>query len=125
MNADDARRLAQAHADYLPNEGMVVVATDVSVSDAVIEAYTEGLRLQGRDVMVRHDASFEDAAKAATQFKAAGCAYISGGSVVMTDESGVKLPVETVMEIMQAAEADNFVPVMERGSIRHEPPATE
>lgn len=123
MNSDDARRLGQAQADFLPAEGMVLVVTDGSTAADTVEAYVEGLRLQGRDVMVQHDVSFEDAARATGQFKAAGCAYLSAGSVVMTDETGEKLPVETVMDIMRAAEADNFVPAMEQGHILHEPPA--
>lgn len=125
MNSEDARRLAQAQADYLPDEGPVVVATEASTSDEVTEAYVEGLRLQGRDVLVQHDLSFEDAARAVSQFVVAGGAHLSAGSVVMVGPDGEKLPVETVMDIMAAAEADNFVPSKEQGSILHEPPTTE
>lgn len=123
MSDDDARKLGQALADYLPDAGMVLVATDVTKPDSSALAFVEGLRLQGRDVIVQHDLSYEDVARAVPQFEVAGGAHISVGSVVMIAADGSKLPVDTVMAIMEAAENDNFVPAMEQGSIRHEPPS--
>lgn len=125
MNKDDARRLGQALADHLPDEGPVVVATDASSANAISDAYIEGLRLQGRDVLWRHNMTFEDAVKGLEQSEAAGGAYITSGSVVMMSPGSEKLPVDTVMMIMQMADEGNFVPAKLQGSVLDEPPTSE
>lgn len=125
MNEDDARRLAQGLADFLPAEGAVLAATEAGQSDAVTDCCVEGLRLQGRDVVVRYGLGFEEAARLVAELSLAGGTYLAGGSMVMIGADGSKLPVDTVMAIVTSAEADNFVPAKEQGSILQEPSSVE
>lgn len=123
LTVEVAWNVGKALADWLPTSGNVVVvykSSQKKLSDAV----TEGLRLQGRNVV---DGGMGDKEKAITYVKTAG---LSGAAVIGYDElenvSTIELFQEEgklvdgatgLQEIRELVVAGNFVPAAEKGEL--------
>lgn len=116
--------VGKALADWLPQDGAVVVVSSPTANPAVIKAIVEGIRLQGRAVV---DGGEGD--KAAL-VHIAGTAEAAGGVLVGHDEleklETIELYQETIApitsdsgltEIAALIDAGNFVPAATKGDL--------
>jgi phosphomannomutase len=126
LNEDVCERVGKAMADWLPTDGAVAVGYDMRPdSKSLAAAITEGLTLQGRKVVNIGNVTSD------MIYFAVGHLNLAGGTMVTAshnpgDYNGVKLCREEakpigidtgLLEIRDAAVADNFVPSMEKGEV--------
>lgn len=116
--------LGKALADWLPEEGSVAAVKGVGASEQAVHALTEGLLLQGRDVVDAGSGDQAAAVAAVSTAQAAGGIYIGhddlSGSEVLAfyDARGVIIAADTgLIEISQLAESGNFVPASQKGEV--------
>lgn len=116
--------VGKALADWLPQDGNVIVVSSQDANPQVVKAVTEGVRLQGRSVV---DAGQGDKA---TLIHAAGETATAGGILVGHDGleglETIELFHETIVpitsdtglsEIAALVEAGNFVPAATKGDL--------
>jgi phosphomannomutase len=126
MTKEYVWNVGKALADWLPEEGPVIVAHSEKANPEVLSAVVEGLRLQGRAVI---DGGVGDKA---AMVHLSGTTQAAGGVVVSHDEledlETLELFQETatpitsdngLSEIAALIEAGNFVPAAIKGEFFH------
>lgn len=116
--------VGKAFADWLPEDGKVVVASEPAASAPLVKALIEGLRLQGRTVI---DGGQGDE-QTIVQVNAA--AKTAGGVLVLHDdlesleviklyqENGLPVTSENgLLEVSDLIQAGNFVPAAVKGEL--------
>lgn len=124
LTTEYAWNVGKAFAEWLPEEGVVVMARSVNANETTAHAVVEGVLLQGRNVVDAGQADQLTVVSAIGDQKAAGGIVVShddlqGLEVIeLFNAQGVSITAETgLTEIGQLVEAGNFVPAAEKGEI--------
>lgn len=124
MTTEDAWTLGKAFADWLPEDGRVVVVASSTANATILKAVTEGLRLQGRDVIDGGQGDAQTVIQISVGSKTAGGILVGhddlqdletielyeANAVLITSENGLS-------EISSLVEAGNFVPAAAKGEL--------
>ncbi|HSX28021.1 MAG TPA: phosphomannomutase/phosphoglucomutase [Candidatus Saccharimonadales bacterium] len=128
LTPDLAKRVGRALADWLPTSGAVVVGRDMRPDSAdLATALTDGLRLQGREVIDIGEVTTD------MMYFAVGRLGLAGGAVVTASHNGgeyngIKIYRDGVTpvgldggldEIRDLALANDFVPATKEGALTH------
>lgn len=111
----------KAFAEWLPDEGSIVVQT--AETDGAAHALIEGLLLQGRDVLQVAAGDPVALTTAITDNQAAGGAVVQYeptqnlAVITLFDRQGTAIIGASLGEISQLAEAGNVVPAPEKGKL--------
>lgn len=123
LTVEYAWTVGKALAEWLADEGTVVVMKDTGADEAISHALVEGLLLQGRNVAIG-TGDQRAAVNAIATSQAAGGALISRENaqdlVVITlfDASGATVTAESgLMAISELIDAGNFLPAAEKGDV--------
>lgn len=123
LTVECAWNVGKALAEWLPTSGRVLVAGRVD-HQTLIDAATEGLRLQGRDVTLGGELGKEQIADLVTSQQLSGAVLI--GHDALTDEHTIELyqhegrlvTSETGLQsIRELIDAGNFVPAAVKGEL--------
>ena len=123
LNVECAWNVGKALADWLPNDGAVVVVT-LPAAAHLAEAVIEGLRLQGRTVVNGGNGDNEAAIAHVKTSGFAGAAVIGFDemekvtTISLYQEDGRLITMETgLKEIRELVQAGNFVPAVTKGEL--------
>ncbi len=117
--------VGKALAEWLPEEGVIVIVKAESANASTVHALVEGLLLQGRTVIDGGNGDKQSVMAAISDQQAAGGAYVDynqvqnlavitlfdAQGVIVTDASGLT-------EIGQLVDAANFVPAPDKGELK-------
>jgi hypothetical protein len=110
-------------AEWLPEDGNVVVVRSPLADDMTAHALIEGLLLQGRDVIDAGEGDLQTVVGAIGDNKLAGGALVAHDQldnleiITLFDARGVVVTSDTgLAEIGQMVESANFVPAATKGS---------
>ena len=130
-HADDAAtkehiwNAGKALAEWLPEEGMVVVVATDAADANYIHTFTEGVLLQGRNVIDAGTGDQQTVVSLIGDMNAAGDALIDHDQmqnlaiVTLYDDRGVTVTEDTgLFEIGALIDGGNFVPAAEKGEIQ-------
>jgi len=124
LTTDYVWTAGKALAEWLPEQGDIVVMRSEAANAAMVHAFTEGVLLQGRTVIEGGQGDSRLLRSIIRDTSAAGGAAISHDSlqnleiITLLDSQGVTLTTETGRaEIEQLIEAGNFVPASEKGLV--------
>ena len=124
ISKENAWRIGQAFAEWLPETGNIVVATSVQADESIAHAFIEGILLQGRDVV--HIGQGEEGAVSGeiVESQAAGGAFINHDGIqnieviAIFDTHGTPVTAESGLgDIGQLVEAGNFLPAATKGNL--------
>lgn len=123
LDAETAWNIGKAFAEWLPDDGSVVIVEAAGAHQPTAHAVTEGVLLQGRNVVV---AAGDQATiiNAIADNKAIGGVLVSHDQlqgiemIALYDTRGVALTSERGLdEVSAMVEAGNFVPMSEKGTV--------
>jgi phosphoglucosamine mutase len=124
LTTEYAWNVGKGLAEWLPEEGSVIVVRSPLADDMTAHALTEGLLLQGRNVRDAGEGDLQTIVGAIGDNQAAGGALISHNElenleiITLFDSRGVVVTSDTgLAEIGQMVESPNFVPAAEKGSV--------
>ncbi len=116
--------VGKAFAEWLPEEGSVVIVKGAGANDTTAHALTEGLLLQGRDVIDGGQGDQQAVTGAIGDSQAAGGVLINHDElqdleiITLFDARGVVVTADAgLASIEELITAGNFVPAAEKGSI--------
>ena len=125
LNVEAAWNIGKAFADYLPDEGAVVVVEADGANRPTTHALIEGVLLQGRDVVAHSSGDQAVLVAAIAEHEAAGGLLVAHDTqqnleiITPYDTRGVLMTADTgVAEIRTTAEAGNFAPAATKGTIK-------
>lgn len=124
LTPEYAWNVGKAFADWLPMDGRVAVVSTQAAVPQIVKALTEGLRLQGRDVIDGGQGDEETLIQVAAAQRTAGGILVDHSdlesleiiqlyqenTVMVTSDNGL-------LEISQSVEAGNFVPAATKGEL--------
>ena len=117
--------VGKAFAEWLPEDGSVVVVRSQTADTVVVSAFIEGLLLQGRTVIDAGVGAQQAIYASLSENKAAGAALLDHSmaqdlSVISLFDSHVAaISVQTgLREIGELVNAGNFLPAAEKGTIQ-------
>lgn len=123
LNTETAWNIGKAFAEWLPDDGNVVVVAEAVINQTTYHALVEGILLQGRNV-VAGNGDQTVIVNAVADGKAVGGVLVSHDElqgieiVTLYDSQGVVITSERGLgEISAMVEAGNFVPMPEKGTI--------
>jgi len=124
LNVEDAWMAGKAFAEWLPDEGSVIVVRSESASEPIARGFVEGLLLQGRNAV---DAGIGDqavASEALRELRAAGAVVVSHDGaqnlevISLYDVNGVAVTSERgLLEVEELIAAGNFLPAADKGEV--------
>jgi phosphomannomutase len=127
LNADVAKRIGQAFADWLPTDGPIAVGRDMRPDSAELAAaLVDGLRAQGRDVIDIGEVTSDMIYFAVGHLKVAGGAVVTAShnpgeynGIKFCREEAIGISEATgLIEIRDLAQAGAFKPNTAQGSIK-------
>ena len=125
LSTEQAWNVGKAFAEWLPDEGPIVIAKSPAAHPDIFRGFVEGLLLQGRNVIDAGVGGQETVVDTVTTSNTAGAALISHDDAqnieVMTlfDTDGATITAETgLADIQQLVEAGNFVPAAVKGTLK-------
>lgn len=125
LTPEVAWNIGKAVADYLPDDGVVVVVEAQGVNRPITHALIEGVLLQGRDVVAHSDGDQTAVVTGISDQQAAGGVLITHDElqdieiITFYDARGVLMTSDVgVAEILTTAEAGNFEPATHKGSAK-------
>lgn len=124
LTTEYAWNVGKALAEWLPEEGAVIIARGENANESTVHALIEGLLLQGRDV---YDAGVGDqqvVIGAIADNKVSGGVFFSHDDlqgfeiIAIYDSQGSSITADNgLMDLDQLVEAGNFVPAPAKGEI--------
>ncbi|MFZ2544723.1 MAG: hypothetical protein WAW80_01985 [Candidatus Saccharimonadales bacterium] len=125
LTVEYAWTVGKAFAEWLTDEQDIVVAKANDADETITHALTEGLLLQGRDVVAIGDGSDELIVASIRDNQASGGVLLSHDAlqevdiITLFDTNGVKITAETgLVEIEELIDAGNFLPASEKGEVK-------
>lgn len=125
LTPEYAWNVGKAFADWLPEDGSVVVVVDPVASEPIVHAVIEGLRLQGRDVLDGGKGDLETLVRINADAKTAGGVLVARDdlqnmeTIRLFQESAVAITSDNgLIEIADLVEAGNFVPAAVKGELK-------
>ena len=116
--------VGKAFAEWVPEEGMIVVARSETASQAAVHALIEGLLLQGRNVIDAGVGDWQLVVNTMSDRTAVGGVMVShddlqGDEVIaLFAAQGVAVTTDNgLAEIGQLVEAPNFDPAAQKGTV--------
>lgn len=116
--------VGKAFADWLPEDGSVVVVSDPAASQPIVHAVIEGLRLQGRNVLDGGQGDLESLVQINAAAKTAGGILVARDdlqnmeTIRLFQENAVAINSDNgLIEIADLVEAGNFVPAAVKGEL--------
>lgn len=114
--------VGKAFAEWLTEDGLVVVATTDGANESVANAFSEGLLLQGRNVLGVSVADEQAVNTAMTDHQAAGGVLISHDGIqnieviALYDARGALIGADSgLSEIDELVQSGNFLPAAKKG----------
>ena len=111
-------------ADWLPEDGRVVVVASPTADPTIVKALTEGLRLQGRNVIDGGQGDKQTLAQITSGAQTAGGALIAHDdlenleTIELYQENATPITADTgLSQIAALVEAGNFVPAAAKGEL--------
>lgn len=124
ISVEYAWTVGKAFAEWLTDDGMIVVGTTGGTNQNLVRGFVEGLLLQGRDVIGAGNGGEVAIRDTITAKKAAGAAMISHDEVqnieiiALYDAKGAPIRAENgLLGIGQLVESGNFLPAATKGTI--------
>lgn len=124
LTVEYAWTVGKAFSEWLPEEGCVVVVKNNPSNDDIAHGLTEGIRLQGRDVVDGGVGDAQSVVNLINEKNAVGGALISHDDIqniemiALFAEQGRVITAEAgLIEINQLVESGNFLPAPEKGKI--------
>lgn len=125
LTVEYAWTIGKAFAEWLPDDGVVVAVKTADANGPIAHALTEGVLLQGRDVIDAGQGDQLAIVNAIRDNQAVGGYMISHdslenmGIITLFDRQGVTITAERgLMDIEELITAGNFLPAAEKGTIR-------
>lgn len=116
--------VGKALADWLPQDGQVVVVSSPTANPSVVKAVIEGVRLQGRAVVEAASGDKATLVHVAGEVEAAGAILVGHDdlenleTIELYQETVTPITSETgLSEIAALIEAGNFVPAATKGDL--------
>ena len=116
--------IGKALAEWLPQDGDVVIVRSLGANDTTVRALTEGVLLQGRNVIDGGEGGVQETITAVGDDHAAGGILVAHNDlenleiITFFDAQGVTITDQTGLnQIKELVEAGNFVPAAEKGSV--------
>lgn len=116
--------VGKAFAEWLPDEGSVVVATGSQADQSIAHAFIEGVLLQGRDVLHVGEGGEQAVNGGIADNKAAGGVLISHDGIqsieviALYDAQGSVVSAEGgLLAIGELVDAGNFLPAATKGNL--------
>jgi len=124
LTTEHAWNVGKAAAEWLPEQGDIVVVHSADANESTVRALTEGLLLQGRNVIDAGQGDQQAVVVAIGDKQAAGGVLITHDQlqnieiITLFDAQAATVTAETgLAEIDQLVDAGNFMPAAEKGSI--------
>ncbi len=124
LTTEHAWNVGKAAAEWLPEQGSIVVVRSADANESTVHALIEGLLLQGRNVIDGGQGDQQAVVTAIGDKQAAGGVLITHDQlqnieiITLFDALGSTVTAETgLAEIDQLVDAGNFIPATEKGSI--------
>ncbi|MDB5177221.1 MAG: phosphomannomutase, phosphomannomutase [Candidatus Saccharibacteria bacterium] len=112
-------------AEWLPDDGTIVVVRSATADDMTVHALIEGALLQGRDVIETGQGDMQTVVRAVSDNQAAGGVLVAHDDldnleiITLFDSRGVVITDQTgLSEISQLVEAGNFIPANSKGLLK-------
>lgn len=115
ITVEVAWNTGKALADWLPMLGSVVMTSPDE--NEIAHAVIEGLRLQGRTVIMQVPGDIGVASARITAEHLAGGVVIEPGSIVLLDSNGARIENEALSDVQNLIVAGNFMPADVRGEL--------
>jgi phosphomannomutase len=112
--------IGKAFAEWLGEPGVVAIVRSANGDQSVVHALTEGLSLQGRDILDGGEGDESALRSVMGNQKAAGI-LVSHDDIQATeiitlfDNSGTQLTEAALNEVKELAESGNFLPAPQKG----------
>lgn len=124
LTVEYAWNVGKALADWLPQEGRVVIVSSASAKPEVIKAIIEGLRLQGRNVIDGGQGDRQTMIQISTASDTAGGVLIGHDdlenleTIELYQENATPITSDTgLTQIASLVDAGNFVPAAVKGEL--------
>lgn len=124
LTVEYAWNVGKALADWLPEEGRVVVVSSASAKPEVVKAVVEGLRLQGRNVIDGGQGDQQTLAQVSSASETAGGVLIAHDdlenleTIELYQENATAITSDTgLSQIASLIDAGNFVPAAVKGEL--------
>lgn len=125
LTVEYAWTVGKAFAEWLPEGGDVVVVKGAGADESLTHALTEGLLLQGRNVIDAGEGDQQTATDTIRDAQASGGVIIAHDAlqdieiISLIDAAGVMVTEDRgLSEVEQLIEAGNFLPASEKGLIK-------
>lgn len=126
LTTEHAWSVGKALAEWLPEQGSVVVAKSETANTGIVRGLVEGLLLQGRNVVDAGVGDWQVAVNALSTADTVGGAHVTHDDIqnleiiTLLDASGVVIDAEKgLMEISAlVVDSDNFLPAARKGEIK-------
>ncbi len=116
--------VGKALADWLPDEGRVVVVSSASAKPEIVKAVTEGLRLQGRNVIDGGQGDKQTLIQISAGSQTAGAVLIDHDdlehleTIELYQENATPITSDTgLSQIASLVDSGNFVPAAVKGEL--------
>lgn len=127
LTTDYVWNVGKAVADWLQDEGSIIIAKNASANEQTVHALIEGLLLQGRDVVDSGVGEEQLVASSVIDNKAAGGVYVAHDDlqnieiISLFNGQGVRITAENgLFNLSELVDAGNFVPAAEKGTLSTE-----
>lgn len=125
LSTEQAWNVGRAFAEWIPEEGNIVIASTENANESVVNALVEGLLLQGRNVVNKGAVTDQQAViSAIREEKGVGGMFISRDDlqnieiISLFNSQGVAITSDNgLSDIAQLVEAANFMPPAEKGKL--------
>ncbi len=125
LSAEQAWNVGKAFAEWLPENGAIVVTKTPETNETILHALIEGMLLQGRDILDGGDGDKESLTSYLNEEKAVGGVYVRHEAadnleiITLLDRSGVDVTDQNgLTQISQMVMSGNLPPANVKGSVR-------
>ena len=125
MTVEYAWTVGKAFAEWLNDEDEIVIVKSADADESIVHALTEGLLLQGRDVIDASEGDQQKVTEVIRDSRAAGGVVITHDTlqdiaiITLFDAQGVVVSADRGLEtIEQMIDAGNFVPASKKGEVK-------
>lgn len=115
MTVEVAWNMGKALADWLPTLGSVVIVS--ADENGMTNAVVEGLRLQGRTVIVQIPGDVGAASARIVADKLSGGVVVGPNGVVFLDSNGSQIQGDALADVQILIAAGNFIPADTKGEL--------
>lgn len=125
LTVEYAWTVGKAFAEWLTDEEDIVIVRGADADESIVHALTEGLLLQGRDVIDAGEGDQQKAVETIGEKQAAGGVLITHdtlqdiGIITLFDAQGIAVTAERGLEALeQMIDAGNFIPASKKGEVK-------